>query len=68
MQWLLWFDETEGKRGLTLGVMTVFVRMFYCKAPSEVYSIICAQEVQLLLSHVGVVVEPLLQTVTPDQD
>ena len=20
-EWLVWFDETEGKRGLTLGVM-----------------------------------------------
>ena len=21
IEWLVWFDETEGKRGLTLGVM-----------------------------------------------
>ena len=44
---VVWFDEAEGKRGLMLGVyiMTLFVTMFHCTAPSEVYSIILTQKV-----------------------
>ena len=74
-----WFDETEGKRGLTLDVMTVIVRMFRFKAPGEVYSIIINMRpnvflyysllFSLLLSgHLDTVGELLLQTDTPDAD
>ena len=59
--------------------MTVFVRMFHCKAPGEVYSIIINMPpnvflyysllFSLLLSgHLDTVGELLLQTVTPDAD
>ena len=45
----MWFDEVEGKRELTLGVLTVLVRMFPCTALSEVYSIISTQRFLVLL-------------------
>ena len=37
IEWLVWFDETEGKRGLTLGVMFSFHA-----ASCTFCSIICA--------------------------
>ena len=39
------FDEADGKRGLTLCVMTVLSEMFHWSVPSETYSRICAQQV-----------------------
>ena len=51
MECLGWFDEAEGKQGPTMGVMTVFVTMFHCTAPSEVYSIICALKVFCIINY-----------------
>ena len=45
----MWFDEVDGKRELTLSVLTVFVRMFPCTALREVYSISTQRFLVLLI-------------------